>query len=252
MAASSFEKYRIQLQQLVTRLGSNTASLEAEARNSSGSAEGGNLSSTPMHLGDLGAEAYNQELSATLLENEEYLQTEVVAALGRLDSGTYGTCENCNTNIIPERLEALPYARYCTACAEKLKDAPMVNLNDGRPKNWNDTIAGHEDWTEDGRRTAVDGDQASFTKRTTKRDRHSDVHASGTPGGGTAVGGLAGTNVGSGDPDEAELEAALGSSEYDVELEGNDEATDAYSGPSGGAVGGTPAGKRSTGGRVHR
>ena len=29
-----------------------------------------------------------------------------------------------------------------------------------------------------------------------------DIHAAGTPGGGTAVGGLAGTNVGDGSPDD--------------------------------------------------
>lgn len=38
------------------------------------------------------------------------------AALTRVDSGTYGTCESCG-NAIPEaRLEALPEATLCVAC----------------------------------------------------------------------------------------------------------------------------------------
>lgn len=38
------------------------------------------------------------------------------AALARVDSGTYGTCEACG-NAIPEaRLEALPEATLCVAC----------------------------------------------------------------------------------------------------------------------------------------
>lgn len=38
------------------------------------------------------------------------------AALARVDSGTYGTCESCG-NAIPEaRLEALPEATLCVSC----------------------------------------------------------------------------------------------------------------------------------------
>ncbi len=70
-----------------------------------------------------------------------------------------------------------------------------------------------------------------------------DRQAAGTPGGGTEVGGLAGTNFGEGDPDLEELHEAMGTG---TEPEAEDEAS--YSGRSGGAVGGTPAGKRSSGG----
>src|SRR5438067_234355 len=73
-----------------------------------------------------------------------------------------------------------------------------------------------------------------------------DVHAAGTPGGGTALGGLAGTNVGDGAPENADLEDALGSGVHDAE-EAKDEAP--FAGPSGGAVGGTPAQGRAQGGR---
>ena len=62
-----------------------------------------------------------------------------------------------------------------------------------------------------------------------------DRHAAGTPGGGSEVGGLAGSNVGDGSPVEEEPPA---------EEEGP------YGGPSGGAVGGTPAEGRSSGGHV--
>lgn len=71
-----------------------------------------------------------------------------------------------------------------------------------------------------------------------------DIHAAGTPAGGTAVGGLAGTNVGHGDPDNADLEAAEGSGDFDARLDADGEP--AQSGFSGGAVGGVPAGKRTS------
>ena len=75
-----------------------------------------------------------------------------------------------------------------------------------------------------------------------------DVHAAGSTGGGSAVGGLAGTNVEEGAPDNADIEAAAGSGNFDVELPDEDEPP--YSGIAGGAVGGTPAEKRSTGGNI--
>jgi hypothetical protein len=73
-----------------------------------------------------------------------------------------------------------------------------------------------------------------------------DRHAAGTPLGGTEVGGLAGTNIGDGDPDNANLEeiAATGPSANEQTEEQDDIP---LAGPSGGAVGGTPAGKRSAG-----
>jgi hypothetical protein len=77
-----------------------------------------------------------------------------------------------------------------------------------------------------------------------------DRHAAGAIGGGSAVGGLAGTNVGDGSPENADIDAAAGSGQFDAVLDADDE--DAYSGIAGGAVGGSPAGKRASGGRTER
>jgi len=41
------------------------------------------------------------------------------AALDRLDSGTYGLCMACDKPIAPARLQALPSAVQCIACAVK-------------------------------------------------------------------------------------------------------------------------------------
>jgi RNA polymerase-binding transcription factor DksA len=42
---------------------------------------------------------------------------EVEAAIARLGEGTYGQCERCGQTIAPARLEAMPAARRCIACA---------------------------------------------------------------------------------------------------------------------------------------
>lgn len=42
---------------------------------------------------------------------------QIDAATGRLDDGTYGTCEACGRLIAAERLAARPVARTCIGCA---------------------------------------------------------------------------------------------------------------------------------------
>jgi DnaK suppressor protein len=41
----------------------------------------------------------------------------VEAAITRLDDGTYGTCERCGTAIPDERMDVVPWAATCVACA---------------------------------------------------------------------------------------------------------------------------------------
>jgi len=70
--------------------------------------------------------------------------------------------------------------------------------------------------------------------------------AVGTPGGGTEVGGLAGTNIDNGDPVSTDIDRAMGS---DARGEDSEDGGPPYAGHSGGAAGGTPAQSRSSGGR---
>ena len=43
---------------------------------------------------------------------------EVLAALGRIENGTFGRCERCGNVIPEERLEAIPTATLCVACKQ--------------------------------------------------------------------------------------------------------------------------------------
>ena len=253
MTASQTRKYRAQLEQLAGRVRETAAGLEESVRTPTSGESAGGLSNVPMHLGDVGSEVYNQELSATLLENEDHIRGEVDAALGRLDAGTFGTCERCQQAIAAERLEALPYARFCVGCAAAEQAGAAVNLNAGRPDGFAPTFsqdpAGTPPEPAGGRKRKAGPVLFTDLEEAATDD---DVHAAGTPGGGTAVGGLAGTNAGRGDPSDASLESAMGSGNFDVAAEEEDEdrEVEAYSGAAGGAVGGTPANKRAVGGRA--
>ena len=59
----------------------------------------------------------NDEVLDELAEEERLQATAIRAALQRMEDGTYGRCVTCDEPIVPQRLEALPYATQCIACA---------------------------------------------------------------------------------------------------------------------------------------
>ncbi len=51
---------------------------------------------------------------------------QIDAALARLEAGEYGLCVDCDQEIDPRRLRALPYALLCAECATRRERAPGV------------------------------------------------------------------------------------------------------------------------------
>jgi RNA polymerase-binding transcription factor DksA len=241
MDKAKLKKFREQLEEIIARIQPDATAATEQTRDPVGLGE---LSNVPMHLGDRGTEEYLQDLNATLAENQRNLLDEATDAMHRINDGTFGICENCGKPILEERLEAIPYARYCTACAAA-NPARAVNLNEGRPRRADETLSGREQGKQG--RSSDEGSLLSQPEPETDESCAEDVYAAGTPGGGTAFGGLAGSNVGHGEPKLPELEKAAGSSEADSEEAKGRSAEEPQSGRSGGAVGGTPARKRSVG-----
>jgi DnaK suppressor protein len=78
--------------------------------------------------GQLVIERVPDDLDATLLAAERESATnelkrtlllrQVEVALERLQAGKYGSCINCGQEIPENRLNAVPWAIYCTACQE--------------------------------------------------------------------------------------------------------------------------------------
>src|SRR5262249_24936366 len=93
MTPTELETYRQQLFALGKRLEGDVAELTNEALRKAGGEADGNLSNTPLHLADLGSDYFEQEMSMSLLENDEHQLEEVAAALTRIEQGTFGRCE---------------------------------------------------------------------------------------------------------------------------------------------------------------
>jgi RNA polymerase-binding transcription factor DksA len=122
MTKTEMEAYRESLVALRDRHNGDASHLADEALRRTGGGAAGNLSNMPIHMADLGTDNFEQEFTLSLLQNEEQLLDEIAAALERVRHGTFGQCEECHEEIPKARLQALPYARYCVACARKLEE----------------------------------------------------------------------------------------------------------------------------------
>ncbi|HYK31106.1 MAG TPA: TraR/DksA family transcriptional regulator [Streptosporangiaceae bacterium] len=68
---------------------------------------------------DVGAKAYEREHELALTYNARELLAQAERALGRIDAGTYGSCESCGEPIGKARLQAFPRATLCVSCKQR-------------------------------------------------------------------------------------------------------------------------------------
>lgn len=78
------------------------------------------VASVDNHLADTATDTHDRELDDGIEEDAGRLIERIDAALGRIEAGTYGTCEVCGRAIGEERLEAVPYATLCIEDARRL------------------------------------------------------------------------------------------------------------------------------------
>ncbi len=126
MTKAELDHFRRRLLALKKRIGGDLSELDDEALRPVGGESVGGLSDVPVHPADMGTDNFDEELDLALVENEERLLVDIDDALARIEQGTYGRCENCHREISRDRLEALPYARYCIECAKKLESVVRV------------------------------------------------------------------------------------------------------------------------------
>src|ERR1022692_3532756 len=62
--------------------------------------------------------AGERELAIRNLDRESNLLRNVKGALGRIVDASYGVCLHCEEEIIPKRLDAVPWTKYCIRCQE--------------------------------------------------------------------------------------------------------------------------------------
>jgi RNA polymerase-binding transcription factor DksA len=105
------EKLILLRRRLLEEINSLEGSIHTSQRDSSG-----DVSTFSMHMADLGTDAMEREKVSMLATSESQLYEDIEDAIQRLDGDTYGMCEMCGAPIRKDRLDALPFARFCLAC----------------------------------------------------------------------------------------------------------------------------------------
>ena len=65
----------------------------------------------------------NRTLTLRIRDRERKLITKIEEALGRINDGTYGVCEECGGPIGVERLKARPVTTLCITCKAEQEEA---------------------------------------------------------------------------------------------------------------------------------
>ena len=65
---------------------------------------------------DAGNKTFEREHEMSLANNAREMMRQVQHALGRIEDGSYGSCEGCGKPVGKFRLQAFPRATLCLAC----------------------------------------------------------------------------------------------------------------------------------------
>ena len=74
----------------------------------------------PSDEGDLSQQHHEEWIFLNRNTIDMKLLREISDALHRMDIGHYGVCPECEEPISAKRLDAVPWARYCVTCQEKI------------------------------------------------------------------------------------------------------------------------------------
>ena len=113
LTPAEIKKFKAMLLEKLTEILGNVTSMETEALRRDRS----DLSNMPIHMADLGTDSYEIDNIIGLMDSERRILSDINDALSRIEDGTYGICQGRGEQIPRERLRAIPWARYCVACA---------------------------------------------------------------------------------------------------------------------------------------
>jgi DnaK suppressor protein len=74
----------------------------------------------PSDEGDLSQQHHEEWIFLNRNTIDIKLLREISDALLRIEQGTYGVCLECEEPISVKRLDAVPWARYCVTCQERI------------------------------------------------------------------------------------------------------------------------------------
>jgi DnaK suppressor protein len=85
-----------------------------------------------MDMEDLAAKDLGEGVDYALLEMRYRTYKDIAEAFRRVEEGTYGRCESCDTVIPIERLKVEPFARLCVPCQDQAEKVEKVAREEQR------------------------------------------------------------------------------------------------------------------------
>lgn len=74
-----------------------------------------------LHMADAGTDNYDQDFALSMISSEQNALYEIEEAIKRIHDGTYGVCQSTGKPIEPERLNAIPWARFSAPAEQQLE-----------------------------------------------------------------------------------------------------------------------------------
>ncbi|MCA6069812.1 MAG: TraR/DksA family transcriptional regulator [Endomicrobium sp.] len=71
---------------------------------------------------DTASQSSEKEIYFELAANDKIALSATNDALAKIEKDSYGQCECCNSIIPMERLQAIPWTRYCIKCQEEAEN----------------------------------------------------------------------------------------------------------------------------------
>ncbi len=72
-------------------------------------------------LADKAANSYTKEFLFGMTNTDRTILNMIDEALKRIKANEYGSCANCQEEMQQKRLEAVPWAKNCISCQEKIE-----------------------------------------------------------------------------------------------------------------------------------
>jgi DnaK suppressor protein len=96
--------------------------------------ETGQKIDSAMDSADQSSQDVDQGIDYSLLEMKYEQYKDIADAFRKLQSSTYGVCEECGGEISIKRLEVNPLARYCIECKTQKEEMEKIQREETRFK----------------------------------------------------------------------------------------------------------------------
>lgn len=112
------DRYRRMLLEERARICEELDAVERDIGRDDDSSTQSELADYDQHPADAASDTFVQERDLAIRDSFRDVIGRIDEAVGKIERGTYGSCDRCGAEIPKARLDALPHAIYCVECQD--------------------------------------------------------------------------------------------------------------------------------------